>query len=418
MIEADGSGADERLRRIEAVTDSALSGLDVDGLIDELLGRVRQLLSADTAAILMLDEHAQQLVISATKGIEEEVRQGYRIPLDHGLAGRVAQQRQPVMSEQVDPAEVPTPVLRDKGVRSMLGVPMLAGSDLVGVLHVGTLSPRRFTPDDVSLLRLVADRVSLASQARVGNIDRTAALALQRSLLPTRLPEVAGVDIAARYVPGHHTGIGGDWYDVFLLPSKWLGIVIGDVSGHGLRAAVVMGRLRSALRAYALECNDPADALTRLDQKIQHFEAGNLATVLYAMVSPTRDEIHISLAGHLPPMLAEPGGTVHPLNLPVDLPLGIGRPRPRCTTVVNFPQDATMVCYTDGLIERRNELIDVGFDRLRAAISPGTAEAVCATIMTRLGIEQPADDVALLALRHHSNVEQPTSATANGPARR
>ncbi|MEO3745684.1 GAF domain-containing SpoIIE family protein phosphatase [Plantactinospora sp. B5E13] len=410
MIEADGAGADERLRRIEAVTDSALSRLDVDSLLDELLGRVRNLLSVDTAAILMLDEHTQHLVTTATKGIEEEVRPGYRIPLDHGLPGRVVEQRQPIMVEQVDPADLPSPVLRDKGIRSMLGVPMIVGTDLIGVLHVGTVSPRRFSPDDVRVLHLVADRASLASQARVGNIDRTAALALQRSLLPTRLPEVSGVDMAARYVPGHHTGIGGDWYDVFTLPSKWLGIVIGDVSGHGLRAAVVMGRLRSALRAYALECNDPADALTRLDQKIQHFEAGNLATVLYAMVSPHRDEIHISLAGHLPPMLAEPNGDIRPLGLPVDLPLGIGRPRQRCTSVINFPQNATMVVYTDGLIERRNELIDVGFDRLRAAIRPGAAEEVCATIMTELGIEQPDDDVALLTLRRRAKAERATSA--------
>ncbi|WP_233604411.1 PP2C family protein-serine/threonine phosphatase [Micromonospora sp. HM5-17] len=174
--------------------------------------------------------------------------------------------------------------------------------------------------------------------------------------------------------------------------------MVGDVSGHGLRAAVVMGRLRSALRAYALECDDPADALTRLDQKIQHFEAGNLATVLYALVSPDRDQIRISLAGHLAPMLADPDAGVGPLALPVDLPLGISRPKRR-TTVVDFPPEAVLVCYTDGLIERRNELIDVGLDRLRAAIRPGTAEAVCATIMNTLDIEQPVDDVALLALR-------------------
>jgi serine phosphatase RsbU (regulator of sigma subunit) len=284
---------------------------------------------------------------------------------------------------------------------------MLIGADLAGVLHVGSLTTRRFSQDDIRLLQLVADRASLASQTRLGKIDHTAALALQRSLLPTRLPEVAGIDMAARYIPGHHTGIGGDWYDVFTLPTGWLGIVVGDVSGHGLRAAVVMGRLRSALRAYALECDDPADALTRLDHKIQHFEAGNLATVLYAMVSPDREHIHVSLAGHLPPMLSRPQHGIAPLALPVDLPLGIGRPKKRCTTVVEFPQNSVLVCYTDGLIERRGELIDVGFDRLRAAIPDGSAETVCATVISTLGIEQPADDVALLALRHHSIVEVP-----------
>ncbi|MEQ4304150.1 GAF domain-containing SpoIIE family protein phosphatase [Plantactinospora sp. B6F1] len=399
MIEADDSGADERLRRIEAVTDSALSRLDVEDLLDELLARVCGLLGVDTAAILLLDKHAQQLVSTATKGLEEEVRQGFRIGVGRGFAGRIARDKRPVALERVTPAEVVSPVLHDKGVRSMLGVPMFAGSDLVGVLHVGTLTPRRFGADDIQLLQLVADRASLASQARLGNIDRTAALALQRSLLPARLPEAAGVDMAARYVPGHHTGVGGDWYDVFSLPSGWLGIVVGDVSGHGLPAAVVMGRLRSALRAYALECDDPADALSRLDRKIQHFEAGKLATVLYALVSPDRTQLRISLAGHLPPMMAQPRRRVGAMSLPIDLPLGTGRPKPRRSTVVDFPPGALLVCYTDGLIERRDELIDVGLERLRSAVRTGPAETVCASVMAALCVEQPLDDVALLALR-------------------
>lgn len=401
MIEADDSAADERLRRIEAVTDATLSRLDVDDLLDELLTRVRELLQVDTAAILMLDQHAQQLVATAAKGLEEDVRQGFRTAVGQGYAGRVARDRRPVIIDQVNSTEVVNPVLRDKGLQSMLGVPMLAGTDLIGVLQIGALAPRQFSDDDVRLLQLVADRASLASQTRLGRVDQTAALALQRSLLPTRLPEVAGVDMAARYIPGHQTGIGGDWYDVFVLPSGWLGIVVGDVSGHGLPAAVVMGRLRSALRAYALECDDPADALTRLDQKIQHFEAGNLATALYAMVSPDRGHVRISLAGHLPPALARPDRTVATLTLPVDLPLGIARPTRRRTTTVEFPPGSVLVCYTDGLIERRGELIDVGFDRLCAAIRPGSAETVCATVMAELNIEQPVDDVALLALRHH-----------------
>ncbi|GAA3727570.1 SpoIIE family protein phosphatase [Plantactinospora mayteni] len=399
MIEAGDSGADERLRRIEAVTDSALSRLDVPDLLDELLARVCGLLRVDTAAILLLDQHAQQLVATAAKGLAEEVRQGFRIDVGRGFAGRVARDKQPVVLERVTPAEVVNPILPDKGIRSMLGVPLLAGSELVGVLHVGTLTPRRFDADDIRLLQLVADRASLASQARLGSIDRAAALALQRSLLPTRLPAAPGVDMAARYVPGHHTGVGGDWYDVFTLPSGWLGIVVGDVSGHGLPAAVVMGRLRSALRAYALECDDPADALTRLDRKIQHFEAGKLATVLYALVSPDRTHVRVSLAGHLSPMMARPGHPVDTVALPVDLPLGTGRPRPRRSTTVDFPPGALLVCYTDGLVERRDELIDIGLERLRTAIQPGPAETLCATVMTTLGVEQPGDDVALLALR-------------------
>ncbi|SIM81736.1 PP2C family protein-serine/threonine phosphatase [Micromonospora cremea] len=401
MIDVQGSGSDERLRRIEAVTDAALSQLDVKDLLDELLDRVGEVLGVDTAAILLLDLHAQQLVATATKGLGKEVREGARIPVGRGFAGRIAQEKQPVILDDV--ADADDPALIGRGVRSLLGVPMLVGGELIGVLHVGSLRPHRFTDDDVRLLQLAADRASLASRTRASGLDRSAALALQRSLLPTHLPDTPGVDMAARYVPGHDAGVGGDWYDVFTLPSGWLGVVIGDVSGHGLRSAVVMGRLRSALRAYALVCDDPASALTLLDRKIQHFETGNLATVLYAMISPDRATIRVSLAGHLQPVLAAPGHPADPLTIPVDLPLGIGprQPARRCTEVA-FPSDAVLICYTDGLVERRGEIIDVGIGRLCAAVEPGLAEDVCARVMTMLAGEQATDDIALLAI-HSTN---------------
>jgi serine phosphatase RsbU (regulator of sigma subunit) len=205
--------------------------------------------------------------------------------------------------------------------------------------------------------------------------------------------------MAARYVPGHDAGVGGDWYDVFTLPSGWLGVVIGDVSGHGLRSAVVMGRLRSALRAYALVCDDPAQALTLLDRKIHHFETGNLATVLYAMISPDRATIQLSSAGHLQPILATPGQPADTLNIPVDPPLGVGLHRSiRRRAEVAFPVGSVLICYTDGLIERRSEVIDVGIGRLRSAIEPGPAETVCARLMATLATEQTTDDIALLAI--------------------
>jgi len=390
----------ERLRRLQAITDTALSRLAVADLLDELLDRVRDLLGVDTAAILLLDVHARQLVATAAKGLEEEVRQGFRVSVGRGFAGRVAHLRRPVVIPDVTPNDVVNPVLLDKGIRSLLGVPMFAGDDLVGVLHIGTLTPREFTADDVHLLQLVADRASLAGQIRSNKLDQAAALALQRSLLPTQLPGVPGVDMAARYVPGHDFGIGGDWYDVFALPSGWLGVVIGDVSGHGLASAVVMGRVRSALRAYALVCDDPASALTLLDRKVHHFETGNLTTALYGMISPDRTTIHLSLAGHLPPILASPGVPPVVPEIPVGPPLGIGRPAAvRSTTTIDFPAGAVLVCYTDGLVEHRGEIIDVGIKRLVDSIRPDAAETVCTAIMASTGIEQPTDDIAVLAVR-------------------
>jgi serine phosphatase RsbU (regulator of sigma subunit) len=123
---------------------------------------------------------------------------------------------------------------------------------------------------------------ALATQARLVSIDRATTVALQRSLLPGRLGMIDGIDAAGRYVPGAEVGVGGDWYDLFALPSGRVGAVIGDVAGNGLQAAAVMSRIRSALRAYALESNDPADVLTRLDRKIQTFEPDAMATVIYA----------------------------------------------------------------------------------------------------------------------------------------
>ncbi|MFD6756957.1 PP2C family protein-serine/threonine phosphatase [Micromonospora gifhornensis] len=400
MAEGELMTNEERLRRFEAITDRALSGLNIVDLFDELLDRVRDLLKVDTATILLLDGHSGELVATAAKGLEEEVRRGFRIRVGEGFAGRVAATTAPVMIYDVTPNDVVNPILLDAGVRALLGVPMLANGSLVGVLHVGSLTLRRFGPEDVQLLQLVADRASSAGQVRAQILDRQAALALQRSLLPSRLPDISGLDLAARYVPGHDLGIGGDWYDVFNLPSGWLGAVIGDVSGHGLPSAVVMGRIRSALRAYALDRDDPAEVLTALDRKIHHFEAGTLTTALYALIAPDRATVHLSCAGHLRPLLAVPGEPTRLVDIVVDRPFGVGTPPAgRHTTVVDLPPGATLVFYTDGLVERRGELIDTGIARLADAIESGPAEALCDHIMAAAVDEPPTDDVALLAIR-------------------
>jgi putative methionine-R-sulfoxide reductase with GAF domain len=394
------NSADERLRRLEVLTDATLSRLDVADLLDELLDRVRDLLGTDTAAILLLDAHARQLVPTAARGLEEDVRQAIRVPVGEGFSGRIAAERRPVVLTDVVEADVVSPVLLHAGVRSLLGVPIFAAGQLIGVLHVGTFQPRAFTDEDVRLLELAADRASIAGQIRSHKLEQTAALALQRSLLPTQLPAIPGLRAAARYVPGHDFGVGGDWYDLFTLPSGWLGVVIGDISGHGLASAVVMGRVRSALRAYALVCDDPAEVLTLLDRKIHHFEAGSLTTALYAMISPDRETIRLSCAGHLRPLLAVPGLPTTQLEIPVDTPLGLARAhRSRRTTEVALPPDALLLCFTDGLVERRDQIIDVGIKTLTSAIEADEPDAACNTAMTVVAGGQTGDDIAVLALR-------------------
>jgi putative methionine-R-sulfoxide reductase with GAF domain len=396
--------ADDRLRRIEAVTDSALAHLDIEDLLDELLERVRELLGVDTAAVLLLDPSGRQLVIAAAKGIEEEIRQGVQIPLGKGFAGRIAAERRPLAIERVDDVNVLNPILREKGICSLLGVPLLAGGTVLGVLHVGTLTTRRFSADDTDLLQLVADRVAMSVRSRLSTVERAAAAALQRSLLPAELPAVPGLEMAARYVPGEPTGVGGDWYDVFVLPSGWLGVVIGDVVGRGLRAAVVMGRLRSVLRAYALESGDPAEVLTRLDRKVLHFEPEIMATVLYALVEPSLERVHLSTAGHPPPVLAAPGRPATPVELPVDPPVGVQVGLRRRTSIIDLPPGGVLCLYTDGLVERRDRAPDAGLELLCTTATAGPADAVCATVMGRLvGVEQHSDDIAVLVLRRRDD---------------
>ncbi len=156
------SRARQRLEQVQAVTDAALANLELDELFVVLLPRIRDILEADTCAVLLLDEETNELAARAAVGIEEEVEQGVRIPVGGGFAGRVAASKQPVILDDVDHADVLNPILRQKGIKSMLGVPLLVEGNALGVIHVGTLVHRRFTADDVELLRLVADRVAIA----------------------------------------------------------------------------------------------------------------------------------------------------------------------------------------------------------------------------------------------------------------
>jgi putative methionine-R-sulfoxide reductase with GAF domain len=394
------AGSEEKLRRLQVVTDGALSQLGVEDLLDELLERTRELLRADTAAVLLLDPTGTELIATAASGLEQEVRQGVRLPVGHGFAGSVAARGEPVAIEHVDHSNVINPILLAKQVVSVLGVPMVHGGRVIGVLHVGALTPRRFTPDDIELLQLVADRVSLATQARLSRLDRAAAVALQRSLLPARPQAVPGLDVAARYVPGAAVGVGGDWYDLFALPSGHIGIVIGDVAGSGLRAAVVMGRIRSALRAYALETNDPADVLSRLDRKVQLFEPDAMATAIYAVLDQTRTSLTISSAGHLPPIISDPGEPARLVTVTPDLPLGGYRGAPRHNSQATLAPGSCLFLYTDGLVEQRNRPLDDGIDILRSALTRASADAMCTTAMaTLLGDQVATDDIAVLAVR-------------------
>jgi putative methionine-R-sulfoxide reductase with GAF domain len=398
--------APRRLDVLEAVTDSSLMDLGMDKLLDVLLRRVHELFAVDTVTVLFVDAGGERLVARASVGLDEEVYQGVRVPIGSGFAGRVARLREPVQLDRVDSSTVVNPLLWERGLRVLMGVPVVAHGELLGVLHIGSVAPRRYTDEDIDLLRLVADRIAMSASLHRSRSEQLAATALVESLLPSRLPETVGWEMSARYVPGADIGVGGDWYDVFALPGDRFGVVIGDVVGNGLRAAIVMGRLRSALRAYALEFDDPAEVLGRLDRKAAHFESTTMATVGYAVVDTAAATMTLSLAGHLPPVLALPDEDTRFVDAPVGLPVGFGLAvTGRASTTIDLPPGALAVFYTDGLVERRGVDIDLGLERLRATVRPGVPEVVCARVMASLvGSEPPGDDIALIAVHHTENV--------------
>jgi putative methionine-R-sulfoxide reductase with GAF domain len=390
------TAVEDRLRDIQSITDATLSRLDDHDLLAELLERTRGILQADTAAVLLLDFSAGELIATAAAGLEEEVRQGVRIPVGRGFAGRIAAEHRPVILHRVDHTTVLNPILWVKGIRALMGVPLVAGGKVIGVLHVGSLTDRAFTSEDVELLQLAADRAATAVHSLMMRDERIAAAALQRSLLPSSLPAADGAVMAARYVPGEGA-VGGDWYDVFNLPSGELGLVIGDVTGSGLPAAVIMGRMRSALRAYALETSDPAEVLARLDRKMQYFEPGMAATVLYAIFDPGLDRVRICSAGHFPPVVAVPGRAAELADIPDGLLIGAALDVPRQVASLPVTPGMLLCFYTDGLIERRERSIDEGLDRLCRAVTAQSPDAACAAVMAALvGNELARDDIALV----------------------
>ncbi|HEY6771894.1 MAG TPA: GAF domain-containing SpoIIE family protein phosphatase, partial [Solirubrobacterales bacterium] len=300
-----------RVEDVQRITESALAYLDLNDLLRELLDRVTHILAADTAAVLLVEEGGRTLVARAAKGLEEEVERGFKLPIGRGFAGRVAFIREPVVIEDLDQSEIQpiNPLFREKGVRSLLGVPLVVEGEVIGVLHVGSLTQREFHERDVELLQVVADRVALSIERSRLMVQGQIAETLQRSLLPRTLPRVPGLRMAARYLPAaDETAVGGDWYDVIELRHHRIGFVIGDVAGHGMAAATFMGQLRSAIRAYALDTEAPAEVITKLAEFSDRTHS-RMATVIYATLNLNTWEVRFARAGHPYPLLLRADGT-------------------------------------------------------------------------------------------------------------
>ncbi|MFI6060494.1 SpoIIE family protein phosphatase [Streptomyces sp. NPDC051286] len=318
-------------------------------------------------------------------------------------------------------------------VQSTLAVPMVAHDTVVGLVQFSrTKGSEPFGERDRALATELAARAAVCiDNARLYRREHERALILQRSLLPPGDPEAAGLDIACRYLPGNTaTEVGGDWFDVIELPGHRTALVVGDVMGRGLRAAVAMGELRTAVRTLALLDLEPAEVLSALDEvarglgtpgvstssdgpggaqwpsrashKARDADLSEvyLATCVYAVYDPVTRRCTFANAGHLPPVVVEPGEPALLLDVPPGMPLGVGG-EPFEEVEVELKEGALLALYTDGLVESRDHPLDEGLQALRnALIEPELPlEDVCDHVLTTLDTRHGEDDIALLMAR-------------------
>ncbi|MEU4465027.1 SpoIIE family protein phosphatase [Streptomyces sp. NPDC024017] len=313
-------------------------------------------------------------------------------------------------------------------VQSTLAVPMVAHDTVVGLVQFArTKGSEPFGDRDRELAVELAARAAVCiDNARLYRREHERALILQRSLLPPGDPEASGLDIACRYLPGNvNTGrpseVGGDWFDVIELPGHRTALVVGDVMGRGLRAAVAMGELRTAVRTLAQLDLEPAEVLSQLDEIARGLGAPGgvqqatraarrpreadlsevyLATCVYAVYDSVTRRCTFANAGHLPPVLVEPGEQALMLDVPPGMPLGVGG-EPFEEVEVELPEGALLALYTDGLVESRDHPLDEGLQAFVSALSDPTQplEDVCDHVLNTLDTHHGEDDIALLMAR-------------------
>jgi PAS domain S-box-containing protein len=309
------------------------------------------------------------------------------------------------------------------GFRSLMMVPIRARGATLGIaLFVRHRRPEPFQDDDLALAEEIVARAAVCiDNARRYSREHATALALQRSLLPQRLPAQAAVQVATRYLPaGSGVAVGGDWFDVIRLSGSRVGLVVGDVVGHGIHAAAAMGRLRTAVRTLADIDLEPGELLTRLDDVVTGLSAEDsppggagadlTATCLYAVYDPVTRRCALARAGHPPPAVVAPDGTAEFIDLPAGPPLGLGG-LPFEETEIELAEGSLLVLYTDGLVESRQRDIGTGLAAMRKVLTgtrlppgaaehrPASLETVCDGLVSALLPERAEDDAALLIAR-------------------
>ncbi|MEY2442654.1 MAG: hypothetical protein QOJ46_2080, partial [bacterium] len=397
---AQAEAASERLALMQSIAVAALGAEDLEGLLRQLLDRVLEALDADRAAIVLTDD-GSRVVARAAGGVETLVERDGAAQTDD-VVERVAAARGAVSVLDV-PSEGLDAGSLGPAITSLLAVPLVAGAQIIGSLQVGTLTRREFDAETIDLLVLAAGRASLAiARTRLHERERKIAGELQRSLLPSSLPAVPGVALAARYEPGDDGAtVGGDWYDAIALPGGRVAVAIGDVVGRGIAAAATMGQMRSALRAILMQADDSGAMAERLNRFALGLGDCVLTTVVLAVFEPGTGRLRYTNAGHPPPLLVTAEGEARFLDGVPAPPMGVlETPRYREHTVTLEP-GSTLMLYTDGLVERSTEVLDVGLERLReAAVAGADVDGLCERVVQALvdPLAAQADDVTMIAL--------------------
>lgn len=359
-------------------------------------------------------ELAERLMrVLGLAGVEVRLYEEHRVTAEARLGA-------PVDTAELDAMDSPPPpATGDVVPGGTVVVAMRVDDRLLGAVAVVGL-----TPEDpgharaAALMRNAVERAALVlERARLYERERTIAATLQRDLLPETLPEVPGVAVSAYFSSGGDgVRVGGDWYDALALHGGRLGVVVGDVAGRGVAAAARMSELRSVARAYALEGHGPAEMLRRVNAYHLAMGSDTMTTLLFAVVEPDRDRACFASAGHMPPLLIPaPGSGASPHFVGAHgPPLGVLEVGNYEEREVALPPGAMLAVYTDGLVERRGEVLDVGLERLRGALAGGLVGDVHSARTQTLDaclVEVSDDDVTAVFVRAQERLGSPASYT-------
>jgi PAS domain S-box-containing protein len=430
QAEARAARAQERLAMLAEATARIGTTLDMQRTAEELIAAVvprfadfatvdllDPILRGEEPGMLAPDEGVQLRAVASGEGHDSTLTRtadaiGETSAYDsHRIYTKSLRSGRPLFVPYMDEEKLRTIAARQErvkpaleaGLHSYLLVPLLArGTVLGGAEFVRTRNPEPFTESDVALAEeLVARTAVCIDNARLYRRERETALTLQRSLLPQEIHRTLGLEIAYRYLPSSVVSeVGGDWFDVVPLSCGRVALVVGDVMGHGIRAAATMGQLRTVARTLATLDMAPAQVLARLDETANGIGEGQFATCVCVVYDPVDRSCTISSAGHLPPVVMGPDGDAKVLDVPPGVPLGVGGVAFE-NTEFTLREGAILTLYTDGLVERRGEDIDHGIDLLCQTLAARgrTLEAHGDAVVSALVRGGSEDDVAMIMAR-------------------